>query len=281
MSYRNGALNGHHPPQEEYPEHLRGDMYYERPPEPANHIRQTKQAGKVPPDPDDWPGDHILDDLPSDADYTDYSDNSEPSEENEPQPPLKGSVWSASDGVPLPTIDQIIRRTQPPTPGAYQRCVFKLARELKALPHLQDADPAARRDIVVRWQKLAESVIGEKPREEVAIDFLRGWERVRFPGGTGPLFALRDRARDASPPLWAQNYDQPELQLLVAVCRELQKNAGDGAWFLSCRTAGELVGVRHDRAARWLYLLVEDGVLTLIRKGTKKLGASVYHWNGE
>jgi hypothetical protein len=189
-------------------------------------------------------------------------------------------VWSASDGVPLPTIDQIIRRTQPPTPGAYQRCVFKLARELKALPHLQDADPAARRDIVVRWQKLAESVIGEKPREEIAIDFLRGWERVRFPAGTGPLFALRDRARDASPPRCAQNYDQPELQLLVAVCRELQKNAGDGAWFLACRTAGELVGVRHDRAARWLYLLVEDGVLTLIRKGSKKTGASEYQWKG-
>jgi hypothetical protein len=100
-----------------------------------------------------------------------------------------------SDEAP-PTIDQIIRRTQPPTPGAYQRCLFKLARELKALPHLHDAEPAARRAIVAQWQELAESVIGKKPREDVLIDFLRGFPPAldRCSTFETGLAALRPRA---------------------------------------------------------------------------------------
>jgi hypothetical protein len=39
--------------------------------------------------------------------------------------------------------------------------------------------------------------------------------------------------------------------------------------------------VKHDTAARWLFLLVADGVLKLVRKGTRKTGASEYLWKGD
>ena len=41
-------------------------------------------------------------------------------------------------------------------------------------------------------------------------------------------------------------------QLLVGICRELQRRAGDAPFFLGCRTAAELLGVEHNTAARWL-----------------------------
>jgi hypothetical protein len=54
---------------------------------------------------------------------------------------------------------------------------------------------------------------------------------------------------------------------LAALCRELQRAAGDGAFFLSCRTAGDLLGVSRTQAGRWLWLLNHDGIIRTIEKG--------------
>jgi hypothetical protein len=51
----------------------------------------------------------------------------------------------------------------------------------------------------------------------------------------------------------AHRYDYNGLRLLVAVCRELQRVSGQGEFFLSCRTAGKLLGVNHVTAARYLF----------------------------
>ena len=65
----------------------------------------------------------------------------------------------------------------------------------------------------------------------------------------------------------AQDYEQAEIFRLIAMCRELQRLAGDGPFFLGCRTAGQLLSVGHDTAARWLKLLVLDEILKEVEKG--------------
>jgi hypothetical protein len=47
------------------------------------------------------------------------------------------------------------------------------------------------------------------------------------------------------------------LRLLIAVCRELQRVSGEREFLLSCRTAGNLLGVNHVTAARYLFLLAQ------------------------
>ena len=44
--------------------------------------------------------------------------------------------------------------------------------------------------------------------------------------------------------------------------------AGDGAFFLSCRTAGRLLDVDRMTAWRWLFLLEQDGLIEKTATGT-------------
>ncbi|MCH8807867.1 MAG: hypothetical protein IH986_17515 [Planctomycetes bacterium] len=75
------------------------------------------------------------------------------------------------------------------------------------------------------------------------------------------------RAKDSVYPKAAERYELPALRLLVALCRELQRAAGDAPFYLSCRTAERLLGVNHMKAWKWLAGLTNDGVLREVEKG--------------
>jgi hypothetical protein len=141
---------------------------------------------------------------------------------------------------------------------------------LKAIPALADADAKQLKPCVQAWHKLALPIIATKPFEETWIDFLRAWPKVRFPKGTEPMTQIFSAACAADVPAVAEHYEQEQLRLLVALCQELQKATGDGPFYLSCRTAGRLLGVDHTTAWRWLFLLVQDGVLQEVTKGSQQ-----------
>jgi len=159
-------------------------------------------------------------------------------------------------------------RTLPGSASDYRQSLFRFARELKAMSHLADADSRALRPLVQRWHDKAGPRIGRRPCEETLIDFLRAWPKVEYAAGTGPLVDLLEKARHA-PAETADGYEQPALRLLVSLARQLHRTAGGGPWYLSCRTAARLLGVTHDTAARWLFLLTQDGVLKLVSRGTQ------------
>ena len=79
-----------------------------------------------------------------------------------------------------------------------------------------------------------------------------------------------ERALQAELPEVAENCDSPEVQVLIAVCRELQREAGDGPFYLTCRIAAELVNVEPNTANRYLRGLCCDKVLELVEKGSQK-----------
>ena len=68
-------------------------------------------------------------------------------------------------------------------------------------------------------------------------------------------------------PAVAQDYNTEAMLRLVVICRELQRARGEGPFYLSCRKAGQLIGVDHDTASRWLRVLVVDGILVPAWKG--------------
>lgn len=57
------------------------------------------------------------------------------------------------------------------------------------------------------------------------------------------------------------------MQLLVRVCRELQTDWGDRPFFLSARTAAEILGTDAKSAWRQLLVLQFDGLIKLDEKG--------------
>jgi hypothetical protein len=157
-------------------------------------------------------------------------------------------------------VDEAIESTLPTTPGQRNRCVFNLARALRAVPSLADRPASALKGIVRRWHAAALPVLGTKPFEDTWADFARGWGQVRYPRGTGVLAEALAAADAALDPPEAMEYDAPETRRLVRLCRELQRRAGDKPFFLACATAGALLGLDKMTAWRRLDVLVVDGV---------------------
>ena len=62
--------------------------------------------------------------------------------------------------------------------------VFELARALKAIPALADAEARDSRDPVRRWHERALPIIGTKPFDETWADFVTAWPRVKHPKGS-------------------------------------------------------------------------------------------------
>jgi hypothetical protein len=84
----------------------------------------------------------------------------------------------------------------------------------------------------------------------------------------------------ASPlPPAAAAYHLEPLRLLVGLCRELQRLAGDRPFFLGCRDAGMLLGIPFQVAARYLRRLCADKIITRTSKGNGITGkASEYRY---
>jgi len=218
---------------------------------------------------------------------TDDTERTEKTEDNGGQQrtteAIGGEEGVQFGGLPWDSnIKQSVHDTLPTSPGMRNNRVFELARTLKAIPKLSGANDTDLRPYVRYWHRQALPFIATKPFEETWIDFLKGWSKVKFPKGTEPMVEILKRAVDAPPPKEAGEYDDSRLKFLVSLCRELQRASGDAPFFLSCRKVEELVGVSFKSASRWLFMLVKDGVLELVKQGTmKNRQASRYRYLGE
>jgi hypothetical protein len=210
------------------------------------------------------------------------SETTETSEEirSNPFPRQAGDLDIAGIG---PKIEELIRSTLPTGEGQRHRAVFEFARALKGLVGNSEVEAKDLKSLVVRWHEIAKPIIRTKAFEETWIDFLHGWPHVRFAKGFGPIEQAFELAMATPPPVEVQEYDQEPLKLLASLCRELQRIAGEAPFFLACRKAGELVGVDHATASRWLFLMVQEGLLEEVKKGYQegnKRQASRYRYLG-
>lgn len=166
-------------------------------------------------------------------------------------------------------VKDAIRKTLPTEFRTRHRRIFELARELKSIPAYTDADPRQFRSVVKEWHRAALPKIRTKPFEETWIDFLIGWQKIKYRIGEGPMSLIVAKAKKINPPRIALRYysGHPKLQFLVTLCRELQTASGREPFFLSARTAAKHLGVSAMTAWRWLYLLVQDDILKVARRG--------------
>jgi hypothetical protein len=186
----------------------------------------------------------------------------------EPKQESVSSVYPREvDGDTEQLVRAAIRVTTPTSQGHRHRCIFNFARHLKAIPSLMDAAAEQLRPSVEQWHRTALPNLTTKAFEETWYDFRNAWERVRWPAGVGLVDDLFARAISQAPPICADIYEGSTVRTLVALCRELQRQAGEASFFLACRTAGRLLGVSHTIASRWLGMLCKDKILVLVEKG--------------
>lgn len=169
---------------------------------------------------------------------------------------LLSSVWS------VPDID--VSKFMPQEVGQRNGRLFDLARFLKG--RYPNATRIELRLIVERWHKMALPVIGTEDFLVTWGDFLRGWEKVKYPWGETLNDQLEGYMTDPLPVL-PYKYGETAMRL-VLICQRLQRCAGDGPFFLSCRTAADLLKVTHSHAASIFRGLIADGVLRETSKGS-------------
>jgi hypothetical protein len=168
-------------------------------------------------------------------------------------------------------VEDAITNTQPTNAGERHHHIFQLCRRLKAIPALADAEVRVLRPIVVQWHARAKDVIGTKEFATTWADFIDAWKKVKYAAGEGPVDKAFARATAKKPPRIAVELygDEPIVQL-AALCRELQRLAGDDEFFLDCRTAGRLLGVSHKTASQYLRALRIDGILKCVETGSRQ-----------
>lgn len=160
--------------------------------------------------------------------------------------------------------------TTPTRPGERNRCLFELARRLKAIA--PDAAPQARRDLVALWHSMYQCAIGTKALSVSLDDFERAWGAVKFPAGKTLQAIIANASLLAPLPerFAAMGYGSSEIPLLN-LCLALQAHEGNKPFFLSARTAAGQIGhTEHSTAAAMMRTFVRDGVLIEVSKGSGK-----------
>src|SRR5262249_33215247 len=99
-----------------------------------------------------------------------------------------------------PVIEKLILESLPGGYGQRKRKLFLLARRIRGIPHLGGADPCDFRDVIMEWHRLALPFIRTKPFEDSWLDFRLGWDKVKWPAGSGPLDAILKEAAGETPP---------------------------------------------------------------------------------
>jgi hypothetical protein len=169
----------------------------------------------------------------------------------------------------LTVSEKAIRATLPSERGQRRKRVFLLARHLKGITELRDAEAWTLRPVLEEWHKRALPVIGTKDFLETWADFVSAWNEVRVPICEGVVELACNRACVASPPERAVAlYGEGSIVLLAALCRELQGLAGDADFFIDCRTAGRLVCIDPSTAWKYLNVLCADRILAAGEKGS-------------
>jgi hypothetical protein len=202
---------------------------------------------------------------------------------NPPHPLSFARKTDSEDDLPN-DVQEAILQTLPDCQGRRNRQLFDLARALKAIPRLTDAPLEALEPYVRAWHRLgiARNVIATEAFDESRIDFGRAWPKVKFPRGSGIMVSLLGRAIQHSQPRAAEKYELPGVRLLLCLCRELQRQSGEKPFYLGCRTAGQLLGVDHVTAWRWLWLLANRKDIEEVEKGDlRKRRASSYRYRGD
>lgn len=188
-----------------------------------------------------------------------------------PSSSSRSDLAGSPEGGELPAeVARAIAATRPSRTGQRNRLVFEFARWLKALPDYRDADPRSLDDVVRQWHQQAKPFIGTPDFEETLIDFRKGWAKVKHPRGMEPMAEIVAKAFAAAVPEVAEKYESEPVRRLTALCRELQRAAGAGPFYLSCHTAGRLLGADPKSANRWLFFLEDEGILQTVEKGSNR-----------
>lgn len=180
------------------------------------------------------------------------------------------------------SVEDVLRVSVPTAAHQNYRAALTLARGVKALEAQAGKlfTPDQHRDIHKQWLTLSAQFLRPgQTHEEYFMEYLNAYKLAKYPlGSMAVAKALEAAKKNPLPPsalCWTAN---PELRLLVAICRELQDIAGEEPFYLSARTVQHLFKhPTHSTGAKWLRSLCVMQILEEVQKGTG-MRATRYHY---
>lgn len=180
-------------------------------------------------------------------------------------------------------VDHAIQLAMPSDVHQNNNRLFTLARAVKSL-EIQSGKFSREklRNVFTQWYTLAGPYLRpDQTRDEYMIEFMKAYSAARTPLGDGIIDqAWKSAQTKPLPPEAVDGFTDEKFRLIVALCRELQINAGDKPFFLSSRTLAKLLGhPTHIAASRYMSALCVMGFIEEATKGTMGR-ASCYRYQG-
>jgi hypothetical protein len=172
-------------------------------------------------------------------------------------------------GLPLSSV--------PRGEGDRNRALFDFARSLKA------ADPdmpyEIRRRLVREWFDENLATIGTKELAVCLSDFERGWKNVKAPKGLilKSVLATLETPPESIEQLGYGSIGQRLCAVMFSLCKHQRRHFQNDLIMLSCRMAGQILGIDKGEANKLLQALARDRVIELVERGAG-VRASRWRW---
>jgi hypothetical protein len=149
-------------------------------------------------------------------------------------------------------IAAAVERTLPREEGQRHGCLFRLERELKAIPSLASLEAEALEPVVREWFERCRSVVRDQRWWETWRDFCSGWQRVRCAAGAR-VEDLRRWLEETVPFDPWQTAEEKEVRCrlrLELACEHLQAMCGGERFTLAVSTASTIIGLEKNAVGR-------------------------------
>ena len=184
---------------------------------------------------------------------------------------FRSSVAPSTPSLCL-TVEQAVEMALPGKVHQNNDCLFTLARAVKTMEAQSNKfTPTQLREIFNQWSGQATQFLRpEQSRDEYLVHFLSAYESARVPFGEGVVSQAWKAAQEKPlPPEAVELFEDATSRLVVALCRELQRIAGQEPFYLSARTLQRLLyQAAHATAARRLKSLCVLAILAVVEPGT-------------
>jgi hypothetical protein len=154
-----------------------------------------------------------------------------------------------------------------PEPVHIRKQLFQLTREVKTIVGFEKPIDDTFKPIVKAWHKQSGKHLEDESIDILWAQFKTSWDKIKYPTGDAIFLTLIRKAECSEYPPISKNY-QDVAKELIRLCAVLDAHWSPEPFYLSCRHAELLFGYSHAKMAKLLELLVLDGVLELVKKGS-------------
>jgi hypothetical protein len=170
-------------------------------------------------------------------------------------------------------INEIVQLALPSEKSRNHDYLFLLARAVKTQERKQGklcSEDLLGKIFDAWYAKNRQNLRAESPKCDYFFEFLDAYKYAIYPLGEGVFEGAIGRAKESEPPRIAlELYDEPQMQRLVAVCRELQRESGDHPFFLAYGTVAKVFNLPSPTVAgRRMKDLVRRKVIAEVEKPT-------------